>query len=103
MKSANSSLKPNAIARVDIGAFLPKSTTMDDTIKRNLSGARRSVDQLRKSLDKLSAKLKDLEAEDELDNFEIQDLMSQFNQAETLASNILKKRDDTANSIIGKT
>ena len=28
--------------------------------------------------------------------------MSAYNQAETLASSVLKKRDDTANAIIGK-
>ena len=32
---------------------------------------------------------------DKLGNFEIQRLMSQFNQAETLASNVQKKLDDT--------
>lgn len=44
----------------------------------------------------------DLEAQDKLGNFEIQDLMNEFNQAETLASSVLKKRDDTANAIIQK-
>jgi hypothetical protein len=29
--------------------------------------------------------------------------MGQFNEAEALASKVLKKRDDTANSVIGKT
>ena len=46
--------------------------------------------------------IKDLEAEDKLGNFEIQDLMSTNNQAETLASSVLKKRDDTSNAVIGK-
>ena len=32
--------------------------------------------------------LKELEAQDRLGNFEIQDLMSRFNQAETLASSL---------------
>ena len=46
--------------------------------------------------------IKDLEAEDKLGNFEIQDLISTYNQAETLASSVLKKRDDTANAVVGK-
>lgn len=46
--------------------------------------------------------IKDLEAQDKLGNFEIQDLMSTFNQAQTLASNVQKKRDDTENAVIGK-
>ena len=38
---------------------------------------------------------KSLEAQDRMGNFEIQRLMSAFNQAETLASNVQKKLDDT--------
>ena len=49
-----------------------------------------------------TANIKDLEAEDRLGNFEIQDLMSRFNQAETMASSVQKKQDDTANAVIGK-
>jgi hypothetical protein len=40
-----------------------------------------------------------LDTDDKLGNFEIQDLMSQFNQAETLASSIQKKLDDTRNAM----
>jgi len=57
-------------------------------------------------VDGIKAKFQDavsaLESEDKLGNFEIQDLMSTFNQAETLASSVLKKRDDTGNAVIGK-
>jgi hypothetical protein len=45
---------------------------------------------------------KHLESQDKLENFAIQDLMSQYNQTETLASNVAKKTDDTTNAIIGK-
>ncbi|MEM9046509.1 MAG: hypothetical protein AAGC81_17640 [Pseudomonadota bacterium] len=41
-------------------------------------------------------------SQDKLGNFEIQDLMSRFNQAESTASSVQKKTDDTANSVIGK-
>ncbi len=51
---------------------------------------------------KLNEALKDLEADDKLGNFEIQDLMSRFNQAETLASSVQKKKDDTKSSVISK-
>ncbi len=47
-------------------------------------------------------KLKDLDGEDQMGNFEIQDLMSRYNQAETLASSVQKKKDDTAGGIIQK-
>jgi hypothetical protein len=45
---------------------------------------------------------KDLEAQDKLGNFEIQDLMSTYNEAQTLASSVRKKLDDTASAVIGK-
>jgi hypothetical protein len=45
---------------------------------------------------------KDLQNQDKLGNFEIQDLMSQYNQSETLASNVQKKVDDTSRGLIGK-
>jgi hypothetical protein len=40
--------------------------------------------------------------QDKLGNFQIQTLMSDFNQAQTLASSILKKKDDTENAVIQK-
>jgi len=43
-----------------------------------------------------------LRAIDNLGTFSIQSMMSEYNQSETLASNMLKKRDDTQSSIIGK-
>jgi hypothetical protein len=57
------------------------------------------VEAIRKSLE---GAMKELEAQDKLGNFEIQRLMSAFNQAETLASNVQKKLDDTNKGIIQK-
>ena len=45
---------------------------------------------------------KDLESQDKLGNFQVQDLMSQYNQSQALSSNIQKKRDDTNRDLIGK-
>ena len=45
---------------------------------------------------------KGLEAQDRMGNFEIQRLMSSFNQAETLASSVLKKLSETNTGVIGK-
>ena len=58
-----------------------------------------ALDALRKRLDQSSS---GLDEQDKLDNFAIQDLMSDFNAAETLASTVQKKLDCTANAIIGK-
>ena len=51
---------------------------------------------------KLEEAMKDLEANDKMGNFEIQDLMSRYSQAQALASQVLKKMEDTKNSVIGK-
>ena len=71
--------------------------------KLGAEGAEKSNQDM---IDSIKAKFQDavsaLESEDKLGNFEIQDLMSTFNQAETLASSVLKKRDDTGNAVIGK-
>jgi hypothetical protein len=48
------------------------------------------------------ARAKSLESQDKLGNFEIQTMMSSLNQAETLASSVLKKMSDTTSGIINK-
>jgi len=51
---------------------------------------------------KLQSAMKDLESKDKLGNFEIQDLMSRYNQAETQSSSVQKMLYDTAQSVIRK-
>ncbi|GEM_PF-5777352 len=63
------------------------------------NGGQQSLDDLRKKLEELT---KELESEDKLGNFEIQRLMSAYNQAETLASSVQKKASETESSVIGK-
>jgi phage shock protein A len=63
------------------------------------SAARGGLDAIR---EKFEEKTKNLEGQDKLGNFAIQDLMSTYNQAETLASSVRKKLDDTAEAVIGK-
>ncbi len=46
--------------------------------------------------------LQDLAAQDKLGSFEIQSLMSKYNQAEQHASSIKKKVDDTKDAVIKK-
>jgi hypothetical protein len=48
------------------------------------------------------AAAKSLEGADRMSNFEIQRLMSDFNQAETLSSSVQKKLDDTRNGAAQK-
>jgi len=51
---------------------------------------------------KLGRGLKDLDSQDKTGNFEIQTLMRDMNQAETLASGVMKKRDEMARAILSK-
>ena len=56
------------------------------------SQAKSTIEGIRKDFDSV---MKGLEGKDRMGNFEIQRLMSAFNQAETLSSNVQKKLDDT--------
>jgi hypothetical protein len=68
------------------------------------NGGAGAVDDLRASLaslsDALAAAKNNAASGDELSNFEIQNLMSQYNQSEQLASSVQKKKNDTANAVI---
>lgn len=66
-------------------------------------GGEEAVASLETLLAKLMRELKEAEGEDKLEFSEIQELMSAYNQAEQMASNVLKKHDDTNNAISGKT
>jgi hypothetical protein len=57
------------------------------------------IDRIRKNFGGVS---KDLEKQDRLGNFEIQDLMSRYNQAEKGASDALKKYQDSQQGVIQK-
>lgn len=71
-----------------------------------LKGGQAAVDDTQDAIDALRSRLEDaqktLESEDKLDNFEIQVLMSRFNQAATTASAVKKKAADTENAVIQK-
>ena len=45
---------------------------------------------------------KDIESQDKLGNFEIQNLMSIYDRAGAIACSVLKKKDDAASTVIGK-
>jgi hypothetical protein len=63
------------------------------------NGGQSQTDELRK---KFEDAMKDLESQDKLGNFEIQRLMSDYNEAQALASSVKRKADDTNSSVIGK-
>jgi uncharacterized membrane-anchored protein YhcB (DUF1043 family) len=89
--------------RVDIAPLLKRaSIRVDHELRAHFAQTRRLVDQMARVRNQLDDAMKDLQSQNRLGNFEIQRLMSAFNQAETLASNIQKKADDTANAIISR-
>jgi hypothetical protein len=63
------------------------------------AAAESAADALRK---KLQQAMKQLESSDKMGNFEIQRLMSEFNQAETLSSQLQKKREETKEAVLRK-
>ena len=90
-----SGINVNKSALNDITGDGSTADADNSTHKANQEG----IDGLKKELENA---MKDLEALDRLGNFEIQRLMSQYNQSEQLASSVQKKKDDTANAVIGK-
>lgn len=58
------------------------------------------TNDIQKAKDALGDKAKDLQSDDKLGNFEIQNLMSEFNETQQTISNVLKKEKDTANNVI---
>lgn len=69
---------------------------------KQLKEADKTADRIEELRKRFNAEMKDLESKDRLGNFEIQDLMSTFNQAETLSSNVAKKLSDSRKAVINK-
>ena len=75
---------------------------MDEDLRNQIRESRADVVRLREYAYAFDRLLKDLESQDKMGNFEIQQLMSNYNQAETLAKNIAEKAACVADSIIQK-
>jgi hypothetical protein len=73
--------------------------TVASNATRFASGIGSFIDGLKKVFENAN---KGLEPQDKLDNFAIQDLMSSYNEAVSLASSMKKKTDDQNSSVIGK-
>lgn len=87
-----------------IGAHdLPKHNSLAERGIIIVGGAPVANDRALESIkSKFNNSMKDMESQDKLGNVEINMIMSNYNDNETLANSVLKKRDDTANSIINK-
>ncbi|MFO1325193.1 MAG: hypothetical protein U1F15_14175 [Burkholderiales bacterium] len=82
---------------------LAKPVKVTAALRRELANTRKLMRAIARHALEFDARLAALDGEDKLGNFEIQQLMSDYNQAESLASSIAKKRDCVADSIISKT
>ena len=69
---------------------------------KQLNAAQETMNKIEQKRKAFVTKMKELEAKDRMGNFEIQRLMSAFNQAETLSSSLLKKLADSKNAVIQK-
>jgi hypothetical protein len=74
---------------------------MDAPLRKRLAATRTELARSATFIRRFEAHLNSLGAKDRLGNFEIQRLMSAYNQAATPASNVMKKKqDETASAII---
>jgi len=76
--------------------------TLDDDLKQHLTAVRASLRGLGHHLSRLEARLGELESQDKLENFELQGLMSEYNEGKTLASTVEKQLDCLNSAILTK-
>jgi len=69
---------------------------------KQIKEADKTADKIETLRKKLESAMKVLESNDKMGNFEIQNLMSEYNQAETLSNNVAKKLADSRKAIINK-
>jgi len=82
--------------------ILRSRVAIDSEVRLHLSETRRLIGLLEGELVELTRTLETLEAQDSLDDAEMQTLMQRYNQAQLLANSIMQKRDDTTQSIASK-
>lgn len=82
--------------------FRDASVTIDQGLRAHFSETRKALQKLERAQKAFGDAIKDLEAQDKLGSFEIQNLMSEYNQMESLASSLAKKMKDTIGCVINK-
>lgn len=79
---------------------LPRNTRLRQPCTKHPCTQNDNSEAVERVRDRLQDKEKDVESDDKMGNFEIQDLMKQQNQSQTLQSSVKKKQDDTQGSVI---
>lgn len=99
------SLRRGHAASLALDQTLVKLGEGFDAVEQRIAstGGRTTVDASRAATDALRSRLesaiKDLESNDKVGDFEIQDLMSTYHRAETAASEVKKKADDATRNV----
>jgi hypothetical protein len=82
--------------------FRNASVSIDRGLREHLAQTRKALDQLERVQKAFDDAVKDLEAQDKLRGFNIQTIISEFNQMDTLASNVRRKVNETISCVIHK-
>lgn len=82
--------------------FKGRSVSVDAGVRAHFAEVREALNQLERAREALHDTLKNLDSMDQLGSFQINQLMSDYNQAESLASSVAKKMKDTVGCMINK-
>lgn len=81
-------------ACIDVGALLPEVSEVDDEMRAQLSELLELSSALRTVVEEANGLIREFESRDRLENFEVQDLMSRYTEAQNLMSQVACKKDD---------
>ena len=94
--------KPTAVPAVNKAVLSKHKTEITRLYNEYAKQVKKTEDAMARLKKQLQAATKDLESQDRMGNFEIQNLMSEFNQAETLSSSVMKKLEASKNTVMNK-
>jgi Skp family chaperone for outer membrane proteins len=94
--------KPTIVPVANKAVLLKHKTEIARLYNEYEKLTKKTEDAMARLKKQLEAAMKDLESQDRMDNFEIQRLMSTYNQAETQSSDVRKKMEETKNAVISK-
>ena len=94
--------KPGVVPVVNRAVLSKHKTEITRLYNEYTKQVKKTEDAMARLKKQLQAATKELETQDRMGNFEIQRLMSTYNEAETLSSSARKKLEDSKNGIISK-
>ena|SRR5687767_1845417 len=94
--------KPTAVPVVNKTVLSNHKAEITRLYNEYVTLSKKTEDAMTRLKKQLESAMKDLESQDRMGNFEIQRLMSTYNQAETHSSDVRKKLEETKNGVISK-